>query len=79
MTRVQSLSGTKDFSSTLCIQTSSEAHAASYAMGTRSKAQPRRDADHSLLFIAEVKKEKELYLLFQQMPSWCVVGQLHCF
>jgi hypothetical protein len=42
----------KDFSSSLCVQTSPEAHLASYAMGTGEsfpggKARPARDADHS--------------------------------
>jgi hypothetical protein len=42
----------KDFSSSLCVQTSSEVHPASYAMGTGGpfpvdKAQPGRDADLS--------------------------------
>jgi hypothetical protein len=41
-----------DFSSSLCIQTGSGAHPASYPMGTGGsfpggKARPRRDADHS--------------------------------
>jgi hypothetical protein len=52
----------KDFSSTVCIQTGSEVHPASYAMGTGgpfpgSKARPGRDADHSPPSIAEVKNE----------------------
>jgi hypothetical protein len=42
----------KDFSSSLCVQTGSEAHPASCTMGTggpfpRAKARPGRDADHS--------------------------------
>jgi hypothetical protein len=43
---------TKDFSSSLCIQTGSGAHPASCTLGTRgpfsgAKARPGRDADHS--------------------------------
>jgi hypothetical protein len=43
----------KDFSCSLCVQTSSGAHPASCTMGTAgsfpgTKAQPGRDADHSL-------------------------------
>jgi hypothetical protein len=43
-----------DFSSSPCAQTGSEAHSASYPMGTGDpfpggKARPRRDADHSPL------------------------------
>jgi hypothetical protein len=54
--------GTKDFSSNLCVQTGSEAHPASYTMGTGGpfpggKAQPGRDADHSLPSSAEFKNE----------------------
>jgi hypothetical protein len=42
----------KDFSSSLCVQTGSEAHPASCTMGTGGpftggKARPGRDADHS--------------------------------
>jgi hypothetical protein len=49
---------TKDFSSRLCVQTGSEAHPASYTMGTEDpflggKGRLRREADAS----AEVKKE----------------------
>jgi hypothetical protein len=51
------------FFSSLCVQTGSGAHPASYPMGTKGKARPRRDADHSLLSSAEVKNEYELYLL----------------
>jgi hypothetical protein len=48
--------------SNLCVQTSSEAHPASYPMGTAEpfaggKAQPGRDADHSHPSSAEVKNE----------------------
>jgi hypothetical protein len=42
----------KDFSSSLCVQTGSEAHPASYTVGTRGpfsggKAWPRHDTEHS--------------------------------
>jgi hypothetical protein len=47
----------KDFSSNLCVQTGSGAHPASYTMGTRGKARPGRDADHSSLSSAEVENE----------------------
>jgi hypothetical protein len=53
----------KDFSSSICAQTVSGAHPASYAMGTGgtfpgAKARPgRRDADHSPLSSAEVENE----------------------
>jgi hypothetical protein len=36
----------KHFSSSLCIQTTSEVHSASYPMGTGGKEQPGCDADH---------------------------------
>jgi hypothetical protein len=61
-TGVRSPAETKDFSSGLYVQTSSEAHPASCAMGTGdpfsgSKARPGRDADHSPPSSAEVKNE----------------------
>jgi hypothetical protein len=43
-----------DFSSSLCVQTNSEAHPSSYQMGTRSKVQPGHEADH---FSAKVENE----------------------
>jgi hypothetical protein len=54
--------GTKDFSSNLCVQTGSEAHPASCAMGTGGpfpggKARPGCDADHSPPSSAEVEYE----------------------
>jgi hypothetical protein len=59
---VQSPAGAKDFSSSLCVQTGSEAHPASCTMGTGSpfpggKARPGRDADHSPPPSAEVVDE----------------------
>jgi hypothetical protein len=59
---VRSPAGAKDFSSNLCVQTSSGAHPASCTMGTEgpfpgSKARPGRDADHSPLSSAEVVNE----------------------
>jgi hypothetical protein len=65
---VRFLSGVKDFSSSLCVQTGSGAHLASYAMGTRgpfpgAKARPGRDSDHSPPSSAKVVKDYELYLL----------------
>jgi hypothetical protein len=52
----------KDFSSSLCVQTGSEAHPASCTMGTGdsfpgAKARPRRDADHSPPSSAELENE----------------------
>jgi hypothetical protein len=47
----------RGFSSSLCVQTGCGAHPASYTMGTRGKARPGRDADHSPPSRAEVKKE----------------------
>jgi hypothetical protein len=49
---VRSPGETKDFSFTICVQTSSEAHSASCTMGTGDplpggKARPGRDAEHS--------------------------------
>jgi hypothetical protein len=52
-TGVRSPTETKHFSFSLCVQSSSEAHQASYRMGTvgfipRGKARAGHDADHSL-------------------------------
>jgi hypothetical protein len=49
---VRSPTGAEDFSSGLCVQTGSEAHPASYPIGTGGpfpggKARLGRDADHS--------------------------------
>jgi hypothetical protein len=59
---VRSPTEAEDFSSSLCVETGSEAHPASCLMGTsmgtpRGKALPERDADHSLPSSAEVKNE----------------------
>jgi hypothetical protein len=59
---VRSPVGEKDFSSSLCVQTGSGAHPASYTMGTGDpfpggKARPGRDADHSPLCSVEVENE----------------------
>jgi hypothetical protein len=53
VTGVQSLAEAKDLSSSLCVQTSSEAHPASYPMGTRAKVWLECDAEHSPPFSAE--------------------------
>jgi hypothetical protein len=70
------------FSSSLCVQTGSEAHPSSCTMGTGVlsqgvKAQPGRDADHSPPSSAEVENEYELYLLSPQAPPWRVAGLLY--
>jgi hypothetical protein len=59
---VRSPAEAKDFSYGLFVQTGSEAHPASCAMGTGrsfpgAKARPGRDADHSLPSSAEVEYE----------------------
>jgi hypothetical protein len=59
---VRSPTGAQDFSSSLCVQTGSGAHPASYPMGTGvpfpgGKARPGRDADHSPPTSAEIKNE----------------------
>jgi hypothetical protein len=59
---VRSSAGAKDFSSSLCIHTSSEAHPASCTMGTGGpfpggKARPGRHDDHSHPSSAEVVNE----------------------
>jgi hypothetical protein len=59
---VRSPAGTKDFSSSLCVQIGSGAHPASCTMGTGGpftggKARPGSDAVHSPLSSAEVVNE----------------------
>jgi len=59
---VQSPAGAKDFSSILCVQTSSVVHPASCPMSTGGpfpggKERPGHDADHSPLSSAEVENE----------------------
>jgi hypothetical protein len=59
---VRSPAGSKDFSSSLCVQTDSEAHPASWPMGTggpfpEAKERPRRYADQSPPSNAEVMNE----------------------
>jgi hypothetical protein len=59
---VRSPAESKDFSSSLCVQTGSGAHPASCPMGTGGhfpggKVRPGRDADHSPPSSAEVKNE----------------------
>jgi hypothetical protein len=63
----------KDFSYSVCVQTSSGAHPASCTMGTGgpfpgAKTRPGRDTDHSPPSSAEVKNEYELYHLSPQAP-----------
>jgi hypothetical protein len=81
---IQSPTGAEDFSSSPCVQTGSEAHPASYLVGTGGpfrggKARPGRDADHSPPSSAEVKNEQELYLLSRHAPPWRVAGQLYFY
>jgi hypothetical protein len=79
--RVRSPAEAKDFSSSLCVQTSSQAHPASCPVSTRSplpraKAQLGREADHSTPSSAKVKNEYKIYFLSPQAPPWHVAGQL---
>jgi hypothetical protein len=79
MIGVRSPSGAKDFSSSLCVQTDSGAHPASYPMGTGvsfpgGKARPGGNADHAPPSSVEVKNEK---LLSPHAPPWRVAGQLY--
>jgi hypothetical protein len=61
-TAVRSPAEANDFSSSICVQTVSGVHPASYTTGTGGpfpggKARPGRDADHSPASSAEVKNE----------------------
>jgi hypothetical protein len=58
-TGVRSPTEAEDFSSSLCVQTDSEAHSAycPEVLFPGGKARPGRDADHSPLSSTEVKNE----------------------
>jgi hypothetical protein len=66
MTGVQSLAEAKDFSSSLCVQTSSEAHPAYYPVGMGvlpgGEAWPKCDAHHSPHLV--------LWSLSPLTPAW---------
>ena len=58
------------------VQTGSEAHPASYAMGTGSFPgikRPGRGVDHPPLSSAEVKERVEMYLYSPSGLSWLVL------
>jgi hypothetical protein len=69
---VQSPAQANDFSSSLCVQTSSEAYPAFYSpvLPKGGKARPGRDADHSSPSSAEVKNEQKSYLLSPLVCAW---------
>jgi hypothetical protein len=67
---IQSPAEVKDFFCSLCAQTISEAHPASYPVGTGDKARPGCDSDHSFLSSAEVKNEYELSVSSGLAPAW---------
>ena len=59
------------------IQTGSEAHPASYTVGTGSfqgVKRPARGVHHPPVSSAEVKERVELYLCSPSGPSWPVLG-----
>jgi hypothetical protein len=67
---VQSPAQANDFSSSLCVQTSSEAFY-SPLLPKGGKARPGRDADHSSPSSAEVKNVQKSYIYSR---PWCVHG-----
>jgi hypothetical protein len=74
--------GREDFSSSLSVQTGSDAHPASCLMGTEGpfpgpKARPGSDADHSSPSSAEVKNEEELY--YSPLCACIAVAGQRCF
>jgi hypothetical protein len=78
---VRSPTGTKDFSSILCVQTGSEAHPASCTMGNGGpfpggKARPGRDSDHSPPSSAEVVNSRCYISSPLLRLHRCVVGLL---
>ena len=59
------------------VQTGSEAHPASYTMGTGTFSgvkRPRRSVDHSPTSSAEIKERVELYHYSPSGPTWPVIG-----
>jgi hypothetical protein len=70
---VRPSAGANNYSSSVCVQTSSEAHPASYPKGTggpfRGKVRPGRDGNHLSPSSAEVDNE-ELNLLYPLAPEW---------
>jgi hypothetical protein len=73
--KVQTPAGAEDFFISLCAQTGSETHPASYPLGTggpfpRVKAPLGCDADHSPPSNADVMNEWDLYLLCLHRVLW---------
>jgi hypothetical protein len=78
-TEVRSPAKEKDFSSSVCIQTSSGAHPAFCPMGTRGpfprgKVWPGRDADHSPQLVPRSWMTRSYTSSPPPAPKWCVVG-----
>jgi hypothetical protein len=72
----------KDFSSSPCVQTSSETHPTSYPLGTRGpfpgdKARPERAADHSPHLVPRSRMSRSCLLLLGACMT--VAGQLCLF
>jgi hypothetical protein len=64
----------KDFSSSLCVQTTSEAHPASYTIETvgpvpEGKARSGRDANHSPHLVSKSRKSR-IYFPLLLAPAW---------
>jgi hypothetical protein len=76
---VRSTAKTRDLSSSLCVQTDSEAHPASYPMDTGGPflgvKRPMIVADHSPHLVPRSRMSRS-YNPPPPTPSWCVVGQL---
>jgi hypothetical protein len=66
MTGIRSPAEEQDFSCSLCVQNSSEAHQACYPVGTGGKAQPGHDTDHSSPSTFKVKNDSS--------PPWHLHG-----
>jgi hypothetical protein len=71
---VRSPAEAKDFSSSLCVQTSSEAHPASYpwvaGSFTGGKARPERDADNS----PHLVPRSRMSMSYGSSPPWSLHG-----
>jgi hypothetical protein len=71
----------KDFSCSLCVETSSEDHPASYPMGTRGpfpvgKGRPGRDPDHSSHLVPRSRMSRS-YHLSPLVPCMAVAGHIY--
>jgi hypothetical protein len=76
---VRSPTGAEDISSSLCVQTGSGAHPASYSVGTGGPFPRGVTLTTHPHLVAEVKYEQELFLLSPHVSPWRVAGHLYLY